>query len=613
MGHGEDLIGMMYEKGDIVFRQGESGETMYIIQSGAVEVSINQGEDRKILAILEKGGTFGEMALLQEAIRTATVKTLSRTRLLPITKTSLVNRLKQDPGTSLNLLNIFIQRLQQTDQTIQHHIKEPDTPQTDDIPADDSDLAKDSFEPCNTGPDHQLSDVSAKEIAELWNVAIEPKSFVPEQVIFQTGDTDDSMYIITKGSVEVSHTVDNQKRIIATLYAGDFFGEMALLNGAPRYASVTALTPTETIPITRETFLQEIPKNPELAIHLLQSVIARLNRQNTVLSEPEKRDEIVRPLSWRPIIKKDQLIRIAIISLSTCAGCSAVLLDAKLLAKLFEKAEIIYCPMLMDQDEIPECDVALIDGVVRLKEEVERLEEARRQSRFVVAWGTCATYGGIPAMANRYDLEELIEETYGLASDTFDHYLPGNGGNDYETTSQFDNTWMLRRAGNLDEHCRVDYCIPGCPPEPNLLYQLLLELSGDKFQKAKPVVCSECRHKPVKQQVDTIESFPSNGENGNGCLASQGITCAGFLTRGGCRANCLKAGLPCWGCRGASNQVAKKMNNGETFEDIAIASLMRRCKLDEDVVKPIIKILKIKDYGLCNFEHALIRNISRIR
>ena len=50
-----------------------------------------------------------------------------------------------------------------------------------------------------------------------------------------------------------------------------------------------------------------------------------------------------------------------------------------------------------------------------------------------------------------------------------------------------------------------------------------------------------------------------------------------------------------------------------SFEDIAIASLMRRCKLDEDVVKPIIKLLKIKDYGLCNFEHDLIRNISRVR
>ncbi len=100
-----------FPKNTILLSAGDSTDALYVICEGKVKVTIDDNEGKElILSILGTGEYFGEMALLQEATRTATVKTLSRTRLLPITKASLVDRLKQDPGTSLNLLNIFIQK-----------------------------------------------------------------------------------------------------------------------------------------------------------------------------------------------------------------------------------------------------------------------------------------------------------------------------------------------------------------------------------------------------------------------------------------------------------------------------------------------------------------------
>jgi CRP-like cAMP-binding protein len=81
-----DLFGRTIAKGRIIFRQGDPGDEMYIIQSGAVEVSkIRQGR-KIILTLLEKGDFFGEVALIDSKPRSATVTALTRTRLLVATQ-----------------------------------------------------------------------------------------------------------------------------------------------------------------------------------------------------------------------------------------------------------------------------------------------------------------------------------------------------------------------------------------------------------------------------------------------------------------------------------------------------------------------------------------------
>jgi coenzyme F420-reducing hydrogenase gamma subunit len=258
-----------------------------------------------------------------------------------------------------------------------------------------------------------------------------------------------------------------------------------------RAATTTALDRTELLPIPREESLERLKEQPELALFVLRALSVRLQNIGLILADPVASVDTVRQ-NWRPLLGQRERVTMAMISLSTCAGCSAVFLDQDGLDQVLEIADIAYCPMLVDQDHIPEVDMALIDGVVRLEEDVKVLQEARMKSQVVIAWGTCACYGGIPAHANRYELEDLIQETYGQTSDAYAYYLSGRGGVE-RATYQEEGIALLRRAFELDDFVRVDYYVPGCPPVPELLLQLYGEVSGQSLKGDKPIVCAVSR------------------------------------------------------------------------------------------------------------------------
>jgi CRP/FNR family cyclic AMP-dependent transcriptional regulator len=106
MSHEEELYGTVYEPGAVIFRQGEPGDTLYLIQSGAIEYSYKQGDTETVLTILEKGDFFGEMALFGQERRPATAKATRQTRLLPLTRVSLLERVQHDPGVAFHLLSL---------------------------------------------------------------------------------------------------------------------------------------------------------------------------------------------------------------------------------------------------------------------------------------------------------------------------------------------------------------------------------------------------------------------------------------------------------------------------------------------------------------------------
>jgi F420-non-reducing hydrogenase small subunit len=246
-----------------------------------------------------------------------------------------------------------------------------------------------------------------------------------------------------------------------------------------------------------------------------------------------------------------------------------------------------------------------------LKEDEEKLEEARMKSRFVVAWGTCASFGGIPAHANRYELEDLIQETYGQTSDAYAYYLSVTGGVEH-TTYQEEGISLLRKAYELDDFVRVDYYVPGCPPLPNLLLQLLGELTGQSFKGAKPIVCAECSRRPTKGAAPSLEALPRQ-DDGSTCFHSLGALCSGVLTKGGCGAICTRNGLPCWGCRGPAKTALKAMAEGDSFEEAVIDRLVRRCRIEETQIKPAVKRLRRQGHSLFDFETNFLSALARIR
>ena len=106
------------------------------------------------------------------------------------------------------------------------------------------------------------------------------------EVIFHVGDPGDALFVIVAGEVKISLPSETgDEAILATLRPGDVFGELALLDGAPRSASASALTPTETVILPRDRFRELIATETGVRDALLASIAGELRRLTTHVEE----------------------------------------------------------------------------------------------------------------------------------------------------------------------------------------------------------------------------------------------------------------------------------------------------------------------------------------
>jgi CRP-like cAMP-binding protein len=104
-------LGKLYKDGDRIVRQGVEGKCLYVIQTGKVEVvqSTEQGEQH--LRYLEAGDFFGEMALFEKEVRSATIRAVGEARILRVDKKTLFRRIQEDPLLAVNLLKTMSNRI----------------------------------------------------------------------------------------------------------------------------------------------------------------------------------------------------------------------------------------------------------------------------------------------------------------------------------------------------------------------------------------------------------------------------------------------------------------------------------------------------------------------
>ncbi len=112
------------------------------------------------------------------------------------------------------------------------------------------------------------------------------RTFGSDRVIFHHGDPGGLLYIIVQGKVKITHTTaEGQEALLAILGAGDFFGELALLDDSPRSATAEAVSETETLTLHREEFIQFIRGNPDFSLHVLHTLAQHIRRLNSQLSD----------------------------------------------------------------------------------------------------------------------------------------------------------------------------------------------------------------------------------------------------------------------------------------------------------------------------------------
>ena len=104
-------LGKMYQDGEIIIRQGDTGDCMYVVQEGQVEVVVNQNHKEVRLALRGAGEFFGEMALFDHEVRMATVRALGGARVLTVDKRNFMRRIHEDPSLAFRLVQTMSHRL----------------------------------------------------------------------------------------------------------------------------------------------------------------------------------------------------------------------------------------------------------------------------------------------------------------------------------------------------------------------------------------------------------------------------------------------------------------------------------------------------------------------
>jgi CRP-like cAMP-binding protein len=111
-------LGKAYADGEPIVRQGERGSAMYVVQDGQVEVVDESGDRELVLARLDAGEFFGEMAIFEREVRSATVRAVGEARVLTVDRKTLMRRLQSDPTLAFNLLKTMSRRIRQLDREL---------------------------------------------------------------------------------------------------------------------------------------------------------------------------------------------------------------------------------------------------------------------------------------------------------------------------------------------------------------------------------------------------------------------------------------------------------------------------------------------------------------
>jgi CRP/FNR family transcriptional regulator, cyclic AMP receptor protein len=135
-----------------------------------------------------------------------------------------------------------------------------------------------------------FSKLSQPDIEELTKI-VKAKKYASDKAVFFQGDPSDSLYIVVKGSVKVAKASDDgHEKILDILGTGEIFGELAMLDGHPRSATVTTCEPTELAAISRSDFRDYVSTHADIIWKVLESLCERVRKTSTDMLELSSRE-----------------------------------------------------------------------------------------------------------------------------------------------------------------------------------------------------------------------------------------------------------------------------------------------------------------------------------
>jgi len=119
---------------------------------------------------------------------------------------------------------------------------------------------------------------------------LEQAEYADGDVIFRQGDQGSSLFIIEDGAVEISYGEGRARITLATLFTGQYFGELSLFDGSPRSATATAARSSRLMRLDREDLVDFINKNPSAALRIIAEMSERLRQTNELMSQQVSRN-----------------------------------------------------------------------------------------------------------------------------------------------------------------------------------------------------------------------------------------------------------------------------------------------------------------------------------
>jgi CRP-like cAMP-binding protein len=244
----EKLLLLHVPSGEFIFAEGAPGDAFYMVDRGVVEILSDGPQGRTVLARLGEDEFFGEMALLTGKPRSTGARAATHSNLWALYRSDFDDLVNRYPSISLALSKVLSERLAQMDHRFaESHLRGLKL------------LA-------NLSPS-QLEDVSRR---------LRPVRFRQGETIILEGEIGREMYFVESGRVRIERERGGDRVILDELEAGELFGEMALLSGAPRAATVTAVTDVNLWLMPQEDFDELVAAYPNLALSLSRLLSERL-------------------------------------------------------------------------------------------------------------------------------------------------------------------------------------------------------------------------------------------------------------------------------------------------------------------------------------------------
>ena len=178
----------------------------------------------------------------------------------------------------------------------------------------------------------------------------------------------------------------------------------------------------------------------------------------------------------RPAVKATAApakVRVATMWLSGCSGCHMSFLDLdERLVELVKLIDILFSPIVDTKiKDMPQVDVGIVEGCVNNTDQEHELKIMRSHCKILIAIGDCACNGNIPALRNQFPLKDCLARAYEQAESNRISCIP----NDPVVPK------LCPKARPLQEVVKVDFSIPGCPPDADTIWYALTELLAGRM------------------------------------------------------------------------------------------------------------------------------------